>query len=441
MATPELSDADVRVLLKDFQVDPEEGGATDAATRLKLLVLVLGKLQALSQVVAKHGTAAQLDPAALPQLKSRKLCTEHFDINALFSVQDKFRGDDDPYSAWFELRRTLCAFVTSYVEKRTSRLYMRAAGSAGEGLIDIVNARQAGELPLLELRCQFHSTPVPQAFTAAEAALRPAGEVMVAQVQPGELKLAAALLQANTAVLSPQYVAAQQAAWGAAGSIFRVSCLLPIQPLKAGVKLPKTCKVCSAEGAMSCSRCKGVAYCSKDCQVQDWKRHKAECAAAAAAAGSSASSSAAVAGSSSSSSPSVVIKLVEQTGESAFGMVMPFNKPVKHMTKAMKKGPQWKDGNAPAVQRPADASKKFIVKIQAPMGGPHGMPLLLYDEKRKVMTQVNPADQARGTYEQLLAAIRSKGYMGAKLYFNAVLEQERDLRVLLDPLPSQTHHW
>lgn len=57
--------------------------------------------------------------------------------------------------------------------------------------------------------------------------------------------------------------------------------------------------------------------------LQDWKRHKAECAAAAAAAGTSASSSAAAAGSSSSSSsPSVVIKLVEQTGESAFGMVV-----------------------------------------------------------------------------------------------------------------------
>jgi hypothetical protein len=44
-------------------------------------------LQALSQVVAKHGTAAKLNPGALPQLQSRKLCSEHFDINALFSVQ------------------------------------------------------------------------------------------------------------------------------------------------------------------------------------------------------------------------------------------------------------------------------------------------------------------------------------------------------------------
>jgi hypothetical protein len=72
---------------------------------------------------------------------------------------------------------------------------------------------------------------------------------------------------------------------------------------------------------------------------------------------------------------------------------------------------------------------------------PASMPLLLYDERRKVMTQIAKADQPRGTYEQLVAAIRSKGYMGAKLYFNAVLEQEGSLRVLLDPLPSQTHNW
>lgn len=43
--------------------------------------------------------------------------------------------------------------------------------------------------------------------------------------------------------------------------------------------------------------------------------------------------------------------------------------PVKHMLKANEKGPQWKDGHAPAVQRPADASKQFLVKIQAALDG------------------------------------------------------------------------
>ena len=44
-------------------------------------------------------------------------------------------------------------------------------------------------------------------------------------------------------MLSPQYIDAQHDAWGPAGEEFSVSCLLPIQPLKGGVKLHRCCKV------------------------------------------------------------------------------------------------------------------------------------------------------------------------------------------------------
>jgi hypothetical protein len=57
--------------------------------------------------------------------------------------------------------------VTSYEKKHTTRLYMVCSSKSGMGLIDIVGARKAGELPLLELRCQFHSVPVPQVRLAA----------------------------------------------------------------------------------------------------------------------------------------------------------------------------------------------------------------------------------------------------------------------------------
>jgi len=46
----------------------------------------------------------------------------------------------------------------------------------------------------------------------------------------------------------------------------------------------KNCRKCGmspdeAEGTMkNCSRCKSVSYCSKECQVRDWKRHKKACA-------------------------------------------------------------------------------------------------------------------------------------------------------------------
>mmetsp|Transcript_1938 Transcript_1938/g.2863 ORF Transcript_1938/g.2863 Transcript_1938/m.2863 type:complete len:100 (+) Transcript_1938:990-1289(+) len=32
------------------------------------------------------------------------------------------------------------------------------------------------------------------------------------------------------------------------------------------------------KGFRNCSRCKRIAYCSKECQRADWKRHKEECA-------------------------------------------------------------------------------------------------------------------------------------------------------------------
>lgn len=42
--------------------------------------------------------------------------------------------------------------------------------------------------------------------------------------------------------------------------------------------LARVCRVCeSKDGLRACARCKKVYYCSKDCQVSDWKRHKQTC--------------------------------------------------------------------------------------------------------------------------------------------------------------------
>lgn len=38
------------------------------------------------------------------------------------------------------------------------------------------------------------------------------------------------------------------------------------------------CQQCDVLGKMSrCARCEVTAYCSRDCQVQDWPRHNSEC--------------------------------------------------------------------------------------------------------------------------------------------------------------------
>ena len=38
-------------------------------------------------------------------------------------------------------------------------------------------------------------------------------------------------------------------------------------------------QVCGTEGAKLCAPCSSVAYCSKECQKEDWPNHKAACKA------------------------------------------------------------------------------------------------------------------------------------------------------------------
>jgi len=41
-----------------------------------------------------------------------------------------------------------------------------------------------------------------------------------------------------------------------------------------------TCEVCAKEAPTRCSRCRTAWYCSRQCQAQDWRRHKPACSQA-----------------------------------------------------------------------------------------------------------------------------------------------------------------
>ncbi|KAJ8695118.1 hypothetical protein PTI98_007733 [Pleurotus ostreatus] len=58
----------------------------------------------------------------------------------------------------------------------------------------------------------------------------------------------------------------------------------PLGTLRGGAPIPRAhcsgCldgRSCSGPDSSFCSKCRLVAYCSKECQVTDWKRHKADC--------------------------------------------------------------------------------------------------------------------------------------------------------------------
>jgi hypothetical protein len=45
----------------------------------------------------------------------------------------------------------------------------------------------------------------------------------------------------------------------------------------AAAAAPQPCCVCGGPGGQNCAKCKSRRYCSKKCQLVDWKGHKAQC--------------------------------------------------------------------------------------------------------------------------------------------------------------------
>jgi hypothetical protein len=84
-------------------------------------------------------------------------------------------------------------------------------------------------------------------------------------------------------------------------------------------------------------------------------------------------------------------------------------------------------------------SGRFVMKVQLPMVVP-GMPamgMLMYDKQRSFQRQFHPQEEG---YAQLANAIIENGYMRAKLYVYATLEDKDQLRIFTKDLPQQKKH-
>jgi hypothetical protein len=64
--------------------------------------------------------------------------------------------------------------------------------------------------------------------------------------------------------------------------LFAVSFVEPVATIPKGLSSPqpadaRACEKCGKAGKLQCSKCKHVRYCSKECSVADWSRHKNSC--------------------------------------------------------------------------------------------------------------------------------------------------------------------
>lgn len=448
----EPTDADVKTLLAQMKVDPVHAGAKSAADRLRLLQKALKKAQpklgklledatcSSSNSGSSNSSPAKLNLSTLNSVNSRgDLTVKAFDVDKMYSVQELFalqHGLPDMHTAWFEMRRTLCTMLDKHVEKGCKRLHLVDSTHPHKmgGTVDFLGARVTpdGKAPVLETRHRFYFThQVTQDYADMEMKANPHRVIdnVTMEVEPEELKLLAVLFDTNAGCLSPEYVSAQQAAWGT-GSHFTPSFLLPIEPLTKEVLLAKCCHVCGAEGAKDCSACRTVAYCSKTCQHQDWKQHKKACREVQAAQAGSSSS--------------VVIDLSaapDAPFKDKFVTALPTNQSTSQLRKARETDPvKAKTAGSSSSSKGGeyDAASRFVVKVQAPLDS-SGMPLYLYDQRRLVVAYISSSQQP--AFNSLLQVIRQKGVMGAKLYCWAALDTDTQLRVFTDPLPTQVHSW
>lgn len=249
-----------------------------------------------------------------------------------------------------------------------------------------------------------------------------------------EIAIIRSLLETNRKRLLPAFV--ERMAEGLP-ECWKVSALQPVSKDADAAPLSKeVCSKCGKEGEklLNCARCKVQKYCSKECQVADWKAHKKTCQAPEKAANADV----------------ISVKMADAGFQSLPGMSKEKTDRLGGMhtwtinhdaAAASSMGSHHNLGPAEVMTTsslPPDAI--FVIKIQVPMPGMGpGMGMMVYDQTRKLHTQIHSGCMAPADYQRLDGIIRRLQYAnGMKGYFNAYLDKRGDLHILADkPLPLQ----
>eukprot|EP01102_Stenamoeba_stenopodia_P021087 TRINITY_DN8409_c0_g1_i1.p1 TRINITY_DN8409_c0_g1~~TRINITY_DN8409_c0_g1_i1.p1 ORF type:complete len:409 (+),score=110.34 TRINITY_DN8409_c0_g1_i1:91-1317(+) len=183
--------------------------------------------------------------------------------------------------------------------------------------------------------------------------------------------------------------------------LFKRSFIVPLS------KLLPPCPVCSLPAPLTCSRCKQKKYCSVACQKEDWAKHKPQC------------------------NPPAAVNYVEVNLNKESGF-MTLLSPSRQQANTI-------DVSGINDLSKADAQKftRFIVKAQVPMMGVGD--ILVYNSTKEFQTMVNHNTTTKEGFETLYNLVKTKGFLGAKAYFNAYVTPDKKLRIITDTvLPVQS---
>lgn len=154
---------------------------------------------------------------------------------------------------------------------------------------------------------------------------------------------------------------------------------------KKEYKICAQCKVELVKNPLQCSRCKMISYCSKECQVANWPKHKLKCKDLASAA--------------------VGIKLDPPTAARS---------QLHTAAVSFQLGGRVFSGGK--FQKPKDVkfNEQFVIKCQ---GNSNKCPIMIYDQSRVCMFEIEPGQKG---FKEVLAEIHSEpAWQGRKTFMKA----------------------
>jgi hypothetical protein len=129
-------------------------------------------------------------------------------------------------------------------------------------------------VPILELEyLTAKADPATGAFQTLTKGIRSGSRFINQKCNTRDMGLLVQLFQTNRKQLPSNDVVSKVAGQVSPGWNF--SAVRPADPLQRGA-FP-LCPLCSQSASMVCSLCRDISYCSRKCQVADWRRHYQHC--------------------------------------------------------------------------------------------------------------------------------------------------------------------